>query len=258
MGSKMERENRIYGGPNTIKYRLGAIYLAYNKDKHNYRVGYNSEENIRGPIQNGFHNIAGVSHFRVLPQVGSFLWRLLHTKPFYSMLTKPNFWIAILLCFSCTKKVEELSMNKSSYHGSELRIDGYYYSELSSDNSVGVAVFYRDGVCIHLFLGISGTSDTLNFIEKEILLNRNLISSLWAEPTEVGVFEINGQALEFECWQAGRTIRPFKFNCSIRNDTTFYLKNVITDSEGSTIQYNLPYHFKKFEPKPDSTNTFIK
>lgn len=174
------------------------------------------------------------------------------------MLAKPITLIAILLCLGCTKKVEELSMNKSPYHGNELRIDGYYYSELTSDNSVGLAVFYRDGVCIHLFLGISGTNDTLNFIEKEILLNRNLISSLWAEPSEVGVFDVNGQDLKLECWQAGRTIRPFNFNCSILNDSTFYLNNVVTYIEGSTIHYNLPYHFKSFQPKPDSTNTFIK
>ena len=33
---------------------------------HKYRIGYNSERNIRGPIQNGFHDRMGVPHFRVL------------------------------------------------------------------------------------------------------------------------------------------------------------------------------------------------
>lgn len=43
-------------------YRLGALYVGYG----NARIGYNSERNIRGPIQNGFHNIMKYPHFNVL------------------------------------------------------------------------------------------------------------------------------------------------------------------------------------------------
>ena len=35
------------------RYRFGAIYAGYR----NYRIGYNSERNIRGSIQNGFHGL---------------------------------------------------------------------------------------------------------------------------------------------------------------------------------------------------------
>jgi hypothetical protein len=44
------------------QYRLGAAYIGYR----NMRVGYNSEKNIRGPVQNGFHNLFNYPHFEVL------------------------------------------------------------------------------------------------------------------------------------------------------------------------------------------------
>jgi hypothetical protein len=44
------------------RYRLGALYVGYG----NYRIGYNSERNVRGPIQNGFHNLMNYPHFEVL------------------------------------------------------------------------------------------------------------------------------------------------------------------------------------------------
>ncbi len=44
------------------RYRLGAFYVGYG----NYRIGYNSERNIRGPIQNGFHSLMNYPHFEVL------------------------------------------------------------------------------------------------------------------------------------------------------------------------------------------------
>jgi RHS repeat-associated protein len=44
------------------RYRFGAIYAGYG----NYRAGYNSERNVRGPIQNGFHDKFNYPHFEVL------------------------------------------------------------------------------------------------------------------------------------------------------------------------------------------------
>ena len=44
------------------RYRFGAVYLGYG----NYRLGYNSERNVRAPIQNGFHSLMSYPHFEVL------------------------------------------------------------------------------------------------------------------------------------------------------------------------------------------------
>ncbi|MDR0604702.1 MAG: hypothetical protein LBG80_10405 [Bacteroidales bacterium] len=70
-----------FTGASANKYRMGAIYVGYNagydsrydsgydNSKYksiNMRIGYNSEKNIRGPVQNSFHNLFDYPHFEVL------------------------------------------------------------------------------------------------------------------------------------------------------------------------------------------------
>ena len=68
----------IYGGGTADKYRMGVIYIGYNQ----YRIGYNSERNIRGPIQNGFHDRMGVPHFRVLSLSDRFYYGFYSSNPY--------------------------------------------------------------------------------------------------------------------------------------------------------------------------------
>ena len=53
----------------TILALRRAVLAGYNNGPYNFRVGYNSERNIRGPIQNGFHDwdtrFTGVPRFEV-------------------------------------------------------------------------------------------------------------------------------------------------------------------------------------------------
>ena len=53
---------RVFSGGGANKYRMGVLYAGYK----NLRIGYNSEKHIRGPIQNGFHNLFSYPHFEVL------------------------------------------------------------------------------------------------------------------------------------------------------------------------------------------------
>lgn len=167
--------------------------------------------------------------------------------------------ITIILCSgaSCEKERATLRMSKTPYTGNELRIDGYYYSSLTSANDVGVAVFYRDGVCIHTYATIEN-EDTLSTIEKDILLNSDFINLLMTTPTHIGVFKISGTLIEFETWSAARDITTFSHFGDIINDTTFMLKERINNEQGHSHKENLTYHFQEFSPKPDSTNRFIK
>ena len=52
--------NNIFNEPGN-KYRLGALYIGYK----NARIGMNSEKHVRGPIQNGFHDLFNYPHFDV-------------------------------------------------------------------------------------------------------------------------------------------------------------------------------------------------
>ena len=89
--------------------------------------------------------------------------------------------IGVLLFLGCSKKLFDLTMSKTPYTGDELRIDGYYYSNLTLDNDLGIAVFYRDGFCIHTWLSPED-KDTLGYIENEYLNNNDFIYKLKSIP----------------------------------------------------------------------------
>jgi hypothetical protein len=167
--------------------------------------------------------------------------------------------VAVMLfsCASCEKELHKLSMAKTPYTGNELRIDGYYYSNLTSADDIGVAVFYRDGVCINTWVK-PVNSDTLSYIENEILINDAFINKIKSIPTHIGVFQINTKSIEFETWEVGRDIITFSNYGEILNDTTFLITKQVNNDSGKSYSKKLTYRFRQFSPKPDSTNTFIK
>lgn len=159
-------------------------------------------------------------------------------------------------CASCEKELHKLSMVKTPYTGDELRIDGYYYSNQVFTDYNGIAVFYRNGVCMNVFSRIE-SQDTLSFIENEILLNEALMSNFRNTPNHIGVFQINAKSIEFETWEAGRDIITFSNYGEILNDTTFLITKQVNNDSGKSESLNLKYRFRQFSPKPDSTNNFI-
>lgn len=167
------------------------------------------------------------------------------------------FALILLSCASCEKDREELSLLKTAYSGNELRIDGYYYSNPTPADDIGVAVFYRDGVCINVYTRVED-QDTLSFIENDILLNPSIISNFMSTPTNIGVYQINAPSIVFETWEAGRDIITFSNYGWILNDTTFLITKQVNNNTGTATYDNLTYHFRQFSPKPDSTNAFIK
>jgi hypothetical protein len=146
-------------------------------------------------------------------------------------------------------------MKKTPYFGDELRIDGYYYSNIIYDCYIGVAVFYRDGICIYTFAEPTN-QDTLNYIENEILLNEARINKMKNVPTDIGVFQIMYPNIQFEIWEY-RTDPTSHFG-KIINDTTFIINKWVNNRTKKTYSENQTYRFKQFSPKPDSTNVFIK
>jgi len=164
--------------------------------------------------------------------------------------------VMLFSCASCEKELHKLSMTKTPYAGNELRIDGYYYSNQVFTDYNGIAVFYRNGVCMNVFSRIE-SQDTLSFIENEILLNEALMSNFRNTPNHIGVFQINAKSIEFETWEAGRDIITFSNYGEILNDTTFLITKQVNNDSGKSESLNLKYRFRQFSPKPDSTNNFI-
>src|SRR5690606_16273704 len=138
------------------------------------------------------------------------------------------------------------------YNGSELRIDGYYYSNGTTANDIGVAIFYRDGTCIHEW-GTPKNQDTISYIENEILLNNSYIDQNKNIPNHIGVFQIKDESIKFEVWEAGRDIITFSHYGEILNDTSFLITKQVNNQSGKTSFEKLVYRFVPFSPKPDST-----
>lgn len=172
------------------------------------------------------------------------------------MVKKLSIIIALTILFGCRKELYQLSMSRVPYTGNELKINGYYYSNLTSSNDIGLAMFYRNGVCMFMYTRIE-SQDTLSYIENEILLNDELMSECWSTPNHIGVFRINAGLIEFETWEAGRDIITFSSSGVILSDTSFLLTEQVNNESGSSSSLNLKFRYNEFSPKPDSTNNFI-
>ena len=165
----------------------------------------------------------------------------------------------IVFLSSCSRKLTELILNKTTYIGNELRIDGYYYSDDYTQHRYrNVAVFYRNGVCIHFTTSIERT-DTLQFIERDILLNKSIMSRFRNDPSHIGVFQIIKDSLIFEIWEGASIKNTYTFSHfgTILNDTTFLITKTTNNDTRKSEPKNLIYKFKQFNSKPDSTCVFI-
>ena len=82
------------------------------------------------------------------------------------------FCILSLVILGCSKVWRtELDMQRKPYLGTDLKIDGYYYSEpmWKEKESFAVAVFYRNGVSMLVFLEM-GQSPERDFLQEEIMM----------------------------------------------------------------------------------------
>ena len=151
----------------------------------------------------------------------------------------------ILIAYGC--KDEKLTMQRSSYLGNDIRLDGYYYNQRKNSGSpprdyTTVFFLYRNGIILnaHSYIGTN-----LDVVEKEMI---NQYEALQNQKIGWGIFIVTGNQIEYEQWSTsvGGGLPVFKNNYIIENDTT------LINSWGEI------YHFRQFSPKPDSTNNFIK
>lgn len=159
--------------------------------------------------------------------------------------------VGLLLGFNCRKSKDDvLTIVREDYNGSELRLDGFYYWETSNNEGPLFQKYalYKNGI-IH-DLGATKLLEDANFQQGKYKI-------------EWGVFKISGTEIKFERWypSSGGPLQAYIRAGQILNDTTFVIKESYRMYKGKKTemgQENEIYHFKKFSPKPDSTNTYIK
>ena len=159
-------------------------------------------------------------------------------------------------------EVIPLSLKRQAYNGDELKIDGYYFHVWESDMAqFSIFVIYKNGVVI-----FANNSPDTGFEEMEDSFSDGTFYDYKKEKrTDWGVFQISSNTIKLEYWYppgaGGMNYQPYIFGGEIINDTTFILKEqyLINASGVKNIlnTFNRTYHFKKFGPKPDSTNSFI-
>lgn len=154
---------------------------------------------------------------------------------------------------------EELTLPKQFYNGNELRIDGYYYYKYyPNENEVyyGTYFFFENGIILQ------GDAVNENRIEE---LENKFKTLEWQNSIKKykdgwGIFNINKNKILFEMWYPNSPGQPKVYirEGEILNDTTFHITVSYRPDGSERREKDEVYHFKKFSPKPDSTNNFIK
>jgi hypothetical protein len=160
--------------------------------------------------------------------------------------------------FCCSKLFpdEKLTMQREDYIGSELRIDGYYYTQTGSvkDSVTAVIFLFRNGITVTC--GAFLTTD-LNVVDEELPNRYKWVT----DKLSFGIFLIRGNEILMEGWNTaggGMRLPIVRDKGYIENDTTFCITESYYSDIKETHYGNRVWHFKQFDNKPDSTNNYIK
>ncbi len=166
--------------------------------------------------------------------------------------------ISVLVISSKCKKDkldDKLSLSKIFYVGNGLRTDGYFFQQ-KDGYYYTLYCFYKNGIILYLGGGYSQN----DIVELEAKIRDGRFYNFAKNTKDYwGVFQIIGYRIQFERWypSSGGSLPAYIRTGLILNDTTFYI-SLSTRSNGSEASNEKEtYHFKKFSPKPDSTNSFI-
>lgn len=182
-------------------------------------------------------------------------------------IMKTFIFIPMILCFSmftCEKNKEDddLTFQRTDYSGDELRIDGYYYNQYSikGNEYVTVYFFFRNGIILY------GSSMPLaDLYETEAMYKSGEYYVTIKNTKDCwGVFNVDGNKIAFERWTDLYQLAPLVttiYSGDILNDSTFRIMESSVMENGKQVEIeerDETYYFKKFNPKPDSTNSFIE
>ena len=171
-------------------------------------------------------------------------------------------FLFVVIQFSCVHVLpdEELTMTRTSYTGKEFRIDGYYVGTtnygISEKNYNSYKFFYSNGLVFSSFsYDINKKIPDINEIIANMERYRDS-KDLWE------VFQLENNVIHTQGWgNSGTVFGEYRLYSLVNqyykiiNDTTILYEKSTGYYSGN---YNEYYYFKKFSPKPDSTNIFIK
>jgi hypothetical protein len=170
-------------------------------------------------------------------------------------MVKKIFFFSLVLLTSCS--VSNFTIKKLPISSNVLKLNGYYFYSNSSvyANGVGVCFLYSNGVLYELNSNYESLDQALKYYK---IKDNNVTSKNYPiERSYWGLYRTLGDSIILEQHDVGQGFPLFKFTGRILNDTTFYINTSKKENEKTKTFENIVYHFKKFEPKPDSTNKFV-
>ena len=160
-------------------------------------------------------------------------------------------------CKRLSENDEHLTIPLQPYSGTELKTNGYYY-HVSEDNIGNTAYeiyfLYRNGVLLY------GGSPLLSDLpERESNYANGTYHAQANNKTNWGRFDVNGNQIRLERWfpSSGGPAPVIMLSGTIINDTLFHITTSRESHGDNTVKpFYRYYHFKKFSPKQDSTNSY--
>lgn len=151
---------------------------------------------------------------------------------------------------------DKFTLNRRDYNGSELKLEGYYFSSSGHLGKIKIHFLFKNGV----LLGSNEVWEQANIVEVEKEFSDGQYYERIKDNKQYwGVFSINGNKIETQRWfeTSGSTLNAYSHTGEIINDTTFRMTEVkrVDGTEKREIDYL--FHFQAFSPKPDSTCPFI-
>jgi len=153
--------------------------------------------------------------------------------------------LLIPLLYSCFIKLpdEELTMTRTPYNGKEIRLDGCYFEKEPGYEKYGnYLFFYSNGLMLYI-------GDTINI--NTISQFSGGIKNMTNYKQQWHIFQIENKTINIQGWT--EVVGTFSGYLAVHNEIYTILNDTTVSTEDSRI-----YYFKKFSPKPDSTNVFIK
>ena len=173
-------------------------------------------------------------------------------------MVKIYYFLSFFLFCSCDKLLNDdvLSLNKKDIIFPMLRLDGCFFEPYGAENKCSVIILYRNGVYLHWNDGveISELNNISNYFNNNELLHKiKNVKFAW------GIVKIENNIIKTERWYPSqRPLKAYIKSGIILNDSTFVLNSSIR-SDGSDFEtISQTYYFKKYSPKPDSTNSFVR
>lgn len=153
----------------------------------------------------------------------------------------------MVLVFSfegCKQELPELTFSKEPYLGTQIRVDGLYYStrKESEDQRYIFYFFNRNGV----FRIANSSLDSTAYQNDDWTVGDARFR--W------GLFKINENEIIYEMWTPDDT---WIFSGLVLNDTTFHI-DLLQNANGSDVRmFDETYHFVEYSPKPDSISQYV-